>query len=503
MCLTPKEIWQTAGSLFLVGSTTTPTCHQMKIIRTRTRTHKRRLLHNSSTLWMGEKELEVARASCCAERWPRQAFVHGLRGEAGKSGQSGTRVGFSFNRGACCTDFHGDRTGQLASAALPLPVQRRAVSSILSCLFSGALILSRTEPDSDGSTIIVLLGLQTEDLISSTFCCVSLTAPLAHPWSQLWLCEHRSNTDDLDFSSEHPARSGGRGVRVSRVPRSPLVFSTRLFVGHCFMQSSLLRPGAHAPLCGAAEEIRWQGCGAESDRFSSVLHLSLWHVFDFSVVEDWLNIGCDRNTQLLQPYGFSRLELPGQQAQYPLSISKMDQWLLFGWLYDFQLSYCPDDLVAKRVRRTTEYTSTQCLQTSDAGLRPTRRNLVGWTEGALGLGCRSRAPHGVPRTEPSAPCCVAAAPELFIECRGQSVQRSREGQVFWLLLPGSSTSAADEALLRGFKAREQPSQWQVGKLSAAKLKKDHAIHSVAPHARRSTRNTKISDSCKRTSSAYD
>ena len=39
----------------------------------------------------------------------------------------------------------------------------------------------------------------------------------------------------------------------------------------------------------------------------------------------------------------------------------------------------------------------------------------GWIEGALGLGCRSRAPHGVPRTEPSAPCCVAAAPELFIE----------------------------------------------------------------------------------------
>ena len=39
----------------------------------------------------------------------------------------------------------------------------------------------------------------------------------------------------------------------------------------------------------------------------------------------------------------------------------------------------------------------------------------GCTEGALGLGCRSRAPLGVPRTEPSAPCCVAAAPELFTE----------------------------------------------------------------------------------------
>jgi len=60
----------------------------------------------------------------------------------------------------------------------PGTIQRRAVSSILSCLFSGALILSRTEPDSDGSTIIVLLGLQTEDLISSTFYCVSLTALL-------------------------------------------------------------------------------------------------------------------------------------------------------------------------------------------------------------------------------------------------------------------------------------------------------------------------------------
>ena len=39
----------------------------------------------------------------------------------------------------------------------------------------------------------------------------------------------------------------------------------------------------------------------------------------------------------------------------------------------------------------------------------------GLIEGALGLGCRSRAPHGVPWTEPSAPCCVAADPELFIE----------------------------------------------------------------------------------------
>ena len=36
-----------------------------------------------------------------------------------------------------------------------------------------------------------------------------------------------------------------------------------------------------------------------------------------------------------------------------------------------------ENLVAKRVRRTTEYTSTPCLQTSDAGLRPTGRNLVG------------------------------------------------------------------------------------------------------------------------------
>ena len=110
----------------------------------------------------------------------------------------------------------------------------------------------------------------------------------------------------------------------------------------------------------------------------------------------------------------------------------------------------------------------------------------------------------MPRTEPSAPCCVAAAPELFIECRGQSVQRSRVGAAhsppkghrgprgFWLSLPGSSTSVADQPLLRGFKAREQPSQSQVGKLSAAKLKKDHSIHSIAPHARRSTRNTDIS-----------
>ena len=86
----------------------------------------------------------------------------------------------------------------------------------------------------------------------------------------------------------------------------------------------------------------------------------------------------------------------------------------------------------------------------------------GWIEGALGLGCRSRAPHRVPWKEPSAPCCVAADPELFIE--SSRTERSRfKGTpsvccVCWPLLPGSSTSAADEAHLRGFKAREQPSQ---------------------------------------------
>ena len=54
-------------------------------------------------------------------------------------------------------------------------------------------------------------------------------------------------------------------------------------------------------------------------------------------------------------------------------------------------------------------------------------------------------------------------------------------------LPDSSTSAVVEALLRGFK---QPSQCQVGKPSAAKLKMDHYI--TAPHGHRSTRNTKMS-----------
>ena len=74
----------------------------------------------------------------------------------------------------------------------------------------------------------------------------------------------------------------------------------------------------------------------------------------------------------------------------------------------------------------------------------------------------------------------------------QSTQGHRGSRGFGLSLPGSSTSAADEALLRGSKAREQPSQSQVGKLSTAKLKKDHPIHSVAPHARRSMRNSNIS-----------
>ena len=41
-------------------------------------------------------------------------------------------------------------------------------------------------------------------------------------------------------------------------------------------------------------------------------------------------------------------------------------------------------------------------------------------------------------------CCVAADPELFKECRGQSVQNSRERQVLLESLPGSSTSAVDE-----------------------------------------------------------
>ena len=59
----------------------------------------------------------------------------------------------------------------------------------------------------------------------------------------------------------------------------------------------------------------------------------------------------------------------------------------------------------------------------------------GCTEGALGLGCRSGAPLGVPRTEPSAPCCVAAAPGIFVavapglvnECRGRATPARSQG----------------------------------------------------------------------------
>ena len=54
----------------------------------------------------------------------------------------------------------------------------------------------------------------------------------------------------------------------------------------------------------------------------------------------------------------------------------------------------------------------------------------GGCEGALGLGCRSWAPLGVPWTESSAPFCVAADPELFIKCRGQSVQLSMAGAAY-------------------------------------------------------------------------
>ena len=90
-----------------------------------------------------------------------------------------------------------------------------------------------------------------------------------------------------------------------------------------------------------------------------------------------------------------------------------------------------------------------------------------------------------------APSGQAAAPRLLSECRGRSdlslvmsllipssslsfadrafklqdlaqialQPRTREGPgVLWSSLPGSSMSAADEPLLRGFKAREQPGQ---------------------------------------------
>ena len=41
--------------LFVVGSTTRPACHQMNVLRTRTRTHKRRLWHPSSRHSMHEE----------------------------------------------------------------------------------------------------------------------------------------------------------------------------------------------------------------------------------------------------------------------------------------------------------------------------------------------------------------------------------------------------------------------------------------------------------------
>ena len=89
---------------------------------------------------------------------------------------------------------------------------------------------------------------------------------------------------------------------------------------------------------------------------------------------------------------------------------------------------------------------------------------VGCTEGALGPGCRSRTPLGVPRTEPSAPlmcrCCSRAlhrgVADRAFKIEGQGPKRVQE--FLWLSLPGSSTSAADVPLLRGFRAREQPSQ---------------------------------------------
>ena len=92
-------------------------------------------------------------------------------------------------------------------------------------------------------------------------------------------------------------------------------------------------------------------------------------------------------------------------------------------------------------------------------------------QGALGLGCRSRAHHGVPRTGSSAPllcrCCSRALHRVSrtgrskIEGRPNSqstLDPQRVQEFSKLSLPGSSTSAADEALLRGFKAREQPCQ---------------------------------------------
>ena len=75
------------------------------------------------------------------------------------------------------------------------------------------------------------------------------------------------------------------------------------------------------------------------------------------------------------------------------------------------------------IRFAARRTGVQKGQTLPLRVWVSRRQVDGgWIEGALGLGCRSRAPHGVPRTEPSAPCCVAADPELLIECGGQSVR---------------------------------------------------------------------------------
>ena len=51
----------------------------------------------------------------------------------------------------------------------------------------------------------------------------------------------------------------------------------------------------------------------------------------------------------------------------------------------------------------------------------------GMGEGTLGLGCRSRAHLGVPRTGPSCPCCVAAAPRALhrVSRTGRSICKSR------------------------------------------------------------------------------
>ena len=116
--------------------------------------------------------------------------------------------------------------------------------------------------------------------------------------------------------------------------------------------------------------------------------------------------------------------------------------------------------------------------------RPTRRNLVGRFKGALGLGCRSRAPHGVPWTEPSAPCYVAAVPELFIELsrtgRSKFSKDQRGSKGFVVVAPGLVNECRGRATPARFPGARAAQPMTSGQVECGKTEPSHTYGTRTP-----------------------